>query len=149
MPPFRLHQKSWCAGVLLRAVRLPGGIVQGFELTRPLVFPILTRLSWAHWAWWWKGSLSAPEQWRTERGEEERPKWGASPAKPREPLRCKKMQFTPWGEASSRSTGFRVDICDSWARPGNSFGFWRPFRFIHPQTSALANQPTPKTTKQS
>ena len=29
----------------------------------------------------------APVQRRTERGKEERPKWGASPAKPCEPLR--------------------------------------------------------------
>jgi hypothetical protein len=34
---------------------------------------------------------------------EEQPKWGASPAKLREPLRCKLMQFTPRGEASARS----------------------------------------------
>jgi len=51
-----------------------------------------------------KGKSSAPEQRTTERGWEERPEWGASPAKPCEPLRFRQMQFTPRGEASARST---------------------------------------------
>ena len=76
-------------------------------LTRVLLFPILARLSRCGPS----GPVvirevfQRPEQRTTEWDLEERPEWGASPAKPREPLRITKMQFTPRGEASvARST---------------------------------------------
>jgi len=60
-----------------------------------------------------KGKSSRPGTMNDGTGMEERPKWGASPAKPCEPLRCNEMQFTPWGEASARSTGF-ADLSGTW-----------------------------------
>ena len=52
-----------------------------------------------------------PEQRRTERGKKERPKWGASPAKPCEPLR-----------RSSRRCSSLLGVKRFRGVPGNSFG---------------------------